>query len=282
MSRRRQKQQGHVNHERWLVSYADFITLLFAFFVVMYAISSVNEGKYRVLSDTLEQVFVERDDSPDESVQVTQSENGDLAMVGEQPGTSMIEAIVAEQGMDEPGAEAVDVEGDGFSDGQDLERRMGFVAATLESVLQPFIEQGSAEIVQKGTTIEIDMKSRLLFESGSARLSRDAINALRDVGKVISRRNYQIRVEGYTDNIPINTIAYPSNWELSASRAASVVHLFEKLGVPSGQLSAVGYGEHRPLASNATAEGRERNRRVSIVLSGESYHQPESPAPGDG
>jgi chemotaxis protein MotB len=127
----------------------------------------------------------------------------------------------------------------------------------------------------------------MLFESGSARLSREALKALRNVILIVKPLPNMINVEGHTDNVPISTISFPSNWELSAARAASVVHYFAKLGVASERMAAIGYGEFRPLSSNATAEGRKNNRRVNLLimarqLTDGSEYPPGTSSGGDG
>jgi chemotaxis protein MotB len=146
-------------------------------------------------------------------------------------------------------------------------KRLGFVAASLASVLQPLIDQQEVKVTHNGSWVEVTMRSTLLFPSGSARLSGGAMKILRDVSRVLKPVPNSVHVEGYTDNVPINTAAYPSNWELSAARAASVVHLFTRLGIAPERLAAVGYGEHRPVADNDTEGGRSRNRRVSLIIS---------------
>ena len=110
------------------------------------------------------------------------------------------------------------------------------------------------------------MKSKMLFESGSARLSRQALQALRKITRIIKPLTNSIHVEGYTDNIPIDTLFFPSNWELSAARAASVVHLFARFGVNPSRLAAIGYGEYQPIADNTTEEGRSTNRRIVLII----------------
>ena len=110
------------------------------------------------------------------------------------------------------------------------------------------------------------MKSKMLFSSGSARLSRDVLNVLKGMADIIKPLPNQIRVEGHTDNVPIKTVSFPSNWELSAARAASVVHLFTRYGVDSRRMAATGFGEFRPIAANEQEEGRQKNRRVAMVI----------------
>lgn len=262
MGRKKKSGHGALNHERWLVSYADFITLLFAFFVVMYAISSVNEGKYRVLATTLDLVFKDPKASK-EPIQVGDPQHGGVSIIGEAPGPAMIPTDSAPgPGEDAPGeAPVAPVPGV-----NNAEHRLSYVASSLESTLKPFVEDGAVELNFHGTWLEIDMKTSMLFKSGDARLSNVAINVLRDVSAILKTVPHSIRVEGNTDNVPIKTLAFPSNWELSAARSASVVDLLVRLGVQPSRLEAVGYGEYRPKQSNDTEQGRQANRRVSIVV----------------
>lgn len=253
---RRRRQEEHQNHERWLVSYADFITLLFAFFVVMYSISSVNDGKYRVLSNTLTEAFVKaaRSDDPiqiGEELRSLQPQFGDAAVSGEnQPEPLTIEPLSSEQS----GASMVDT------------KTLDAIQTRLSSTLSEYSDQGLVNVTRSARGLEVEMKSNMLFESGSARLSRAALKALRKVIVIVKPLPNLINVEGHTDNVPINTISFPSNWELSAARSASVVHYFAKLGVDSSRMAAIGYGEHRPLSNNETEEGRKNNRRVNLLI----------------
>ena len=264
MTRRKRQQEEHENLERWLVSYADFVTLLFAFFVVMYAISSVNEGKYRVLSDTLTEAFR---DPVKSSTPARGSEP--------QPASPVIEPIqpmAPEATSQASGTDAVGV----LPAGSALvgERQRGptedldTLAEQITDELEPFLGQRLIEISRVGDTVEVAMKSQMLFESGSARLSPQAMPALEGVGRVLGPAGNAIRVEGHTDNRPIATLQFPSNWELSAARAASVVHFLMRIGIEPARMAAIGYGEHRPVGDNASDEGRQRNRRVTLVILG--------------
>lgn len=237
------------SRDRWLVSYADFITLMFAFFVVMYAISSVNEGKYRVLSESLTAVFSEQPRAKTPQPQA-------LPSVHAEPIREELPEVqpLSEPPAAEPGEDPTE------------DRSVEALQQRLEISLEPFQKQGLVEIDRKDGRIEVRMKSKMLFDSGSARLSNAVLRALRDVGRILQPLENPIRVEGHTDDVPINTIEYPSNWELSAARAASVVHFFSRIGVPPDRLAAVGYGEHRPLADNTSEEGRAANRRVTLVI----------------
>ncbi|MCB1760012.1 MAG: flagellar motor protein MotD [Gammaproteobacteria bacterium] len=251
---RRKRHEEPSNHERWLVSYADFITLLFAFFVVMYSISSINEGKYRVLSETLTNAFV----TPAQSlkpVQVGEQVRNLVPMAGEYAAP---EPVPSEP---EPEPEAA-----AESESQTTPSNMDEVRAQLDLALDDYIDQKLVNITRTDRGIEVEMKSKMLFRSGSASLSSSAYRALRSVAMILKRLPNRINVEGHTDNVPIKTVTFPSNWELSAARAASVVHLFAKLGVGSKRMAATGYGEHQPIDDNGSEAGRQSNRRVALVI----------------
>jgi chemotaxis protein MotB len=261
VTRRRRKHDEHENLERWLVSYADFVTLLFAFFVVMYAISSVNEGKYRVLSDTLTEAF--RDPG----------KGAAQARAAEPPSaTVLVEPIQVAAAAGSAGADAAGILPAGSALVGERQRGatqdLATLAEQITDELQPFLGQRLIEISKVGDTVEVAMKSQMLFDSGSARLSPRALPALEGVGRVLAPAGNAIRVEGHTDNRPINTLQFPSNWELSAARAASVVHFLMRVGIEPARMAAIGYGEHRPVGDNASDEGRQRNRRVTLVILG--------------
>jgi chemotaxis protein MotB len=254
MARRRRREEEPENLERWLVSYADFITLLFAFFVVMYAISSVNEGKYRVLSETLNEVFSvsARSDKP---IQVGEPPRDVLALPDA--------PLAAQQHRPPPVESAGEGGGGGTEAGDGAALR---IADELSISLQNHLDQGLMRIRRDGDRVEIEMAERMLFGSGEARLSTDALVPLRALARTLARIPSHLQVEGHTDNVPISTAAFPSNWELSAARAASVVHFLARSGVEPWRMSAVGMGEHRPIAENSDARGRATNRRVKVVV----------------
>ena len=269
MARRRKRKEDHVNHERWIVSYADFITLLFAFFVVMYSISSVNEGKYRVLSQTLTNAFQESGRSPTPIQVGEQRQNG-----GEVIGAERKNALIQTEVKLGPGTYQ-ESGGDVGKDDKDLAKmpaeegqRLRFLAATIQNMLEPYVDQGLVDVDYTKNRVRVNMKDKMLFESGSANLSKAAVGVLRDISRVLSSVPNQLQVEGNTDNRPIHTEEFPSNWELSAARAASVVHVMTRMGVDPSRMTAIGYGEYRPKADNATEEGRAKNRRVTLVILG--------------
>lgn len=234
MPRRRQHEE-HENHERWLVSYADFITLLFAFFVVMYSISSVNEGKYKVFTESLEGIFTQ----PDRSVRPIP--------IGE----NVPRATDRSTGM-QP-------ENESFKQ----------ITKGMEAAFSELIEEGQITLRGTETWLEIELNSSLLFPSGNATPNDAAFELIERLAGILAPYRNPIQVQGFTDNLPISTPAYPTNWELSSARAASVVRMLTTHGVDPARLAAVGYGEHQPVADNATAEGRARNRRVVLAIARE-------------
>ncbi len=243
---RRKKEEEHENHERWLVSYADFITLLFAFFVVMYAISSVNEGKYRVLSDSISSAFKNI------------------------PGTTA--GAMVEVNPSSPTPEAIPFKRPQIANlKQDVQREQSREmlrkkAKEITEALAPLVQQGQVRVTEGALGITVEINASVLFDSGEARLQGPAIRALTAVGQILATTDFPITVEGHTDNAPIKTPLFPSNWELSGARAASVVRLFIDTGVDARRLTATGYAEQRPMTDNATVEGRQRNRRVAINM----------------
>ncbi len=262
---RKKKPEEHVNHERWLVSYADFITLLFAFFVVMYALSSVNEGKYRVLSDSMIAAFRNAPQSL-RPIQIGEAVKAPPKIVPDSM-RNMKPIPPSKQPIEESDVEKQKQDKEaGMRDRQ----KLNDVQKKLEKSLGGMIENDLISVKRTSQGLEIEINSSILFDSGRASIQAKAVPVLTDVADSIKDLPNAIRVEGFTDNIPIETTAFPSNWELSAGRAASVVHIFSDEGVDPFRLAAVGYGEYRPIALNTTAEGRKSNRRVVIVILNEA------------
>ena len=274
----RRRHEEHENHERWLVSYADFLTLLFAFFVVMYAVSSVNEGKYRVLSDAMVSAFRSSTRSL-EPIQVGQLVRAppvrqQLPVTTPRPipiPVQLVEELDGEKSgrgtEDEPGGAGPEANvGPGGQESNAPAAHRESVARQIELALEGLLARGLVDVRTTEFGVEVEIKTSLLFPSGSARLVDGALPVLRDLSAILKTFPNAVQVEGFTDNVPINTEVFPSNWELSAGRAASVVHVFTRNGVRPERLVAIGYGEHRPVAENATPEGRSRNRRVVVVI----------------
>lgn len=236
---RRKRQEEHDNHERWLVSYADFITLLFAFFVVMYALSTVNEGKYRILSDSMVNAF----------------RNVPINTSGQAPAVVPIPL---------PPKPATVVR---TPDPVKEQRRENEnVAKDILEVMAPLIEQGKVRVIETSRGVTIEINDSILFSPGQALLQPPMVKAMRAIAEVIAASEFPITIEGHTDNVPISTLQFPSNWELSAVRATTVLRLFADAGVAAERLTAIGYADTRPVEPNLLADGRARNRRVSILI----------------
>jgi|SRR5690625_89755 len=249
MRRRRRQQEETGSQDRWLVSYADFITLLFAFFVVMYSISQVNESKYRVLSNTLTAVF----NRPELSV--------DPLQVGEEARSNPMNLIELMAPLNDWGD---------LGDGGQMESwtdDLADIGQQLAQVLGNWVDQELVRIEGNENWLEIELRSSLLFASGEATLDLSALELLATIAGVLADHDHAVRVEGFTDDRPIQTPRFPSNWELSTARAAAVVRLLVEEGVSPRRLSAVGYGEFRPVTDNDSIEGRARNRRVVLKVS---------------
>ncbi|MES2871246.1 MAG: flagellar motor protein MotD [Pseudomonadota bacterium] len=245
MSRRRRQAEEHVNHERWLVSYADFITLLFAFFVVMYSISSINEGKYKVISQALLGVFNDAERS------VKPIPIGDERAQTIKPAQPLVN----------------DSEQTDSGIGQIPDDPLKRIADDITSAFGELIASKQLTVRGNELWVEIELNSSLLFGSGDAMPSDVAFTIIDKVAAILKPFDNPVHVEGFTDNLPIRTAQYPTNWELSSARSASVVRMLAMQGVNPGRMASVGYGEFQPVANNATPEGRALNRRVVLVVS---------------
>jgi len=250
MRRRRTPKDDLHNKERWLISYADFITLLFAFFVVMYSVSSVNEGKYRVLSETLTGVF----NSPQRAIQPV--------AVGEQP---VLAPVNAPEQMVRP--EIAKVPGTGGEDGLNRSDALRDMAEQLTTEFDDLIARGVVSLETSDQWLELNLPNSMLFTSGAAEPHYDAFDVIEKIASVLRNRDNAIKVEGFTDNQPIRTSRFPSNWELSSARASAVARMLMMEGVEPERLAAIGYGQYQPIARNDTEEGRRRNRRVVLLIS---------------
>ena len=266
MARKKKKHEDHVNHEAWAIPYADLMTLLLAFFVVMYAVSVVNEGKYRVMSNSIIEAF-----------------NGSSHVIAPMPQTrtsphNVDPAMAAPQG--QPGAATTPVNVPIPAKPQSVrvmdvrqtlqdrteQKNLEVIRDQIQRAMQPLIDKQMV-IVRKTTHwLEIELRTDILFPSGVAKLSDQADGVLDQMAGILKPFPNAVRIEGYTDDRPINTSLYPSNWELSAARAAAVARLFSEQGVEPARLGIVGWSEYRPAADNTTADGRNHNRRVLIVI----------------
>jgi chemotaxis protein MotB len=236
MARRAKHGESEDNRDRWLISYADFITLLFAFFVVMYSLSTLNTGKYRVFSESLNTAFKGGPPAP-----ATKEEE-------------LIKMLVAKR--NERIAEQV----------RKQHEAMQSMAKDVSTVLTPLINTGQVNVTQSSKGLKININASALFNQGDAKLLGEGAEALTQVAKVLRDGTQAVEVEGYTDDVPIKNPQFPSNWELSSARACSVVRLFIDQGLAPSRLSAAGFADNRPVQPNTTSEGRALNRRVSVMV----------------
>ncbi|HEX9080563.1 MAG TPA: OmpA family protein [Desulfuromonadaceae bacterium] len=253
--------EKHANHERWLVSYADFITLLFAVFTTLYAMSQTDKKKVEEIMQSLQQSFgMVTAGAPSPKVNVIQSKQ--IAVVPTiKPEISVM-----------PASARAGVTGRGKGRAEEKDFRQ--IKSSIEAYL---VKQGAQGKVALGITrrgLVVSLKEAGFFDSGSAQIKPSAYDLLNTIAEAMTQYSNPLRVEGHTDNIPISTSLFPSNWELSAARATNVLkYLLKYYDTEPEKISATGYGEFRPVADNATAEGRAKNRRVDLVmLSGEGEH----------
>ncbi len=256
-SRRRMAREEELeeadNSHRWVLSYADFITLLFAFFVVMYSISSVNDGKFRVLSDSMESVFRRPEPLP-----------APVDLGGGMTGVGRIPNNDADGG--QPTRALEEIVQDDFPVPVTAIDAHDVTAGEIEKVLKDPIELDHVRIRQSEEWIEVELDGEFAFASGQARLSKAAEPTISRLAAMVKASTTPVRVEGFSDNVAVQNPLYGSNWELSAARAGSVAATFVARGVDAERLSAAGFGELHPVADNATAQGREKNRRVVIAI----------------
>jgi chemotaxis protein MotB len=285
---RKHKHEEHANHEAWAIPFGDLMCLLLAFFVVMYAISSINEGKFRVLSDSLQAAFRGTPKTL-EPVQVGEKSRGsgaDIAVsivqqsnIEGQP-RQMLEAISVGQAKGKGLGPSRD---NGTGKGRDkievvVPPELAKLADEVEKSLALLVDADLVIVRRHSFWIEVEIRADILFPSGVATISPSAVPALQALAKALSPYPNPVRVEGHTDNVPIKTTAFPSNWELSAARAATVVHLLSNGGVMANRLSVIGLGEWRPIKPNDSVDGRNANRRVMLVILSGAADSPDNNA----
>jgi len=255
---RKKKHPEHVNHERWLISYADFITLLFAFFVVLYSSSQVDHRKVGKLALAIQVAFQELGVFPASGTAVPLQADGSVP-----PNTvQMLENIQHTASIGRIVSSAAGALGGSEENGAIAE-----LQKELEKALAPEIFHKDVALRREPDGLVISLREVGFFPSGSAELRLHAIPALRRITEVLLERPYEIRIEGHTDNVRIHTAQFASNWELSAARAIEVVRLMiSEMGYAPQRLSVGGYGEFHPVAPNNTEEERALNRRVDVVI----------------
>lgn len=256
--RKKKKVPEHVSQDRWLVSYADFITLLFAFFVVLYASAQVDKRKAGRLAQAIQVAFQNlgvfktsntkiplQDDNamPFENAQVVENTQltGDMKKI-----------VNPMKGILSSAAET-----------QSLEN----VQAAIQKALGPEIQRREVSMSMRPEGLIISLKEMGFFDSGAATIRPDSLDAVARLAEVLKQRPENLRIEGHTDNVPIHTARFASNWELSTSRSTEMIRLLiTQYGLLPEHLSAAGYGEFHPVATNSTEAGRAQNRRLDVVI----------------
>ena len=235
MKRRRGTDRRRPSHERWLVSYADFITLLFAFFVVMYSAAQLDKRRAGKLATAIQTAFQQYGSLPPKP-----AETGGLAPVGD-PGTLPV--------------------------GNTDENEFRLLRARVQQTMAPEIASGDVAVRETGDGLIVSLREVGFFETGSADIRASSLPAFERLADLLRESTSDIRIEGHTDNVPIHNAHFSSNWDLSTARATTTIRLLiVKYGFDPKRLSAAGYGEYRPLATNLTPEGRAMNRRVDVVI----------------
>jgi chemotaxis protein MotB len=256
--RRRRHSEEHGSHERWLVSYADFITLLFAFFVVMYASSQVDKRKVGKLALSIQVAF--------QNLGVFDTSNTRIPLSDSEP-VPFSQVQVVENAIRSTDFGHFVQPMKGFLTPRTASAPMKQVQSEIEKVLAPEIQKHVVDVSAQREGLVISLREIGFYESGSAVLRTSARNALDRLAAVLQTRSEALRVEGHTDNVPIHNRVFASNWELSSARASGLVRQFaDHYGFGPQRLSAAGYAEYHPVASNETAEGQAKNRRVDIVI----------------
>jgi chemotaxis protein MotB len=255
---RKKKAGGHVSHERWLVSYADFITLLFAFFVVLFASSQVDKRKVGRLAAAIQEAF--------QQMGIFQTSNSRTPMVTVDPlPRETVQLIENGKGLSGQGQMPSPFEK--LAGTPAPHKDLGAVQKELEHALAPEIQRHEVELKARREGLVISLREIGFFDSGSAELRPSSEPSVRRIAQVLAVQPNDLRIEGHTDDVPIHNEHFASNWELSTARATEMIRLFiTRYHLPSARLSAGGYAEFYPVATNQTDEGRAQNRRVDIIV----------------
>jgi chemotaxis protein MotB len=253
--------RSRVTHDRWLVSYADFITLLFAFFVVLFASAKADQKKQMAVAQAIDEAF---------------RSLGMFSEVSRRPAKNVNHAAAAEQAAMPMNI----VMGDDVLSPAQVKSDLDKLRQDLEQRLSNQIAQHTVAIRMGRNGLVISLREAGFFASGSATPRDESLSALREIGARVGRSAYDVRVEGHTDNVPIHTFQFDSNWELSSARATNIARLFlDQHAIAPEHLSTAGYAEFHPVANNQTAEGRAMNRRVDLVVLPRSEIDLSSPEP---
>jgi chemotaxis protein MotB len=252
MSRKREHEAEKENGERWLLTYSDLITLLMIFFVVLYSMSKVDVAKFQAMAESLNKVL---NGGTPSKIELSTSPSGPTFVTPNTPQNSALRPKSSSVGK-QSGQGNVDAENMSIDA---IKAKLDKFAADngIQTTLATSIEE-------RGLVVRI--QETLLFESGSADINTGARDILEKISTVLAAAPNQIRVEGHTDNLPIRTSRFPSNWDLSVIRATNVVQILQKDGIIPDRLSATGYGEYRPIATNDSDANRAKNRRIDLII----------------
>lgn len=246
---RKKKHEEHENHERWLVSYADFITLLFAFFVVMFASSQTDKGKQQQMSESMKKAM--------EESTFTASLQGILGGVADDTGKG--NAMMKGPGGTKPDTTPITTPSEVVELIPAMQR--------LKKELRAEVDAGTMEIHMTGRGLVVTLQQTAFFPSGDDTVAPSSFDSIKKVAMIIESLPNPIRLEGHTDSLPIRNGRFHSNWELSAARSITMMELIvHKFDIPEGRMAIAGYSDTVPVASNETEDGRARNRRVDIVI----------------
>jgi len=272
MTRRRRRQRAHSNHERWLVSYADFITLLFAFFVVLYASAQVDQRKVGRLALAIQVAFQEMGVFPASTTQIPLNSNEPMPF-------STVQAVENVKHNAELGRIASPPEDSVAAASEQAD--LSTMQSELQQALQSEIAKHQVSLHRESEGLVVSLKEFGFFNSGSATIKPEAMPALDRIASILAVHTCRLRIEGHTDNVPIHTTQMPSNWELSTARSTEVVRvLIIAHRFAPQRLSAAGYAEYHSIASNLTVQGRAQNRRVDIlILAAPASKVPSSSSP---
>lgn len=248
-NKRKRRQHEEENGEAWLLPYSDLMTLLLAVFIVLFASSQIDKEKAQQMSEAF----------TDSMMTKTYAE----AKISSQETTQPPRTPGEKSEPNAPGAKS------------ELEQ-MEALKLKLDAKLESENLTSSVKTGIDSRGLVVSLNNAIFFDSGSAQIKKENEKTLLDIARIVNTTNNFIRIEGHTDNVPMKSEMYPSNWDLSAARAANVVQLFiNKADVPPEKLVAVGYGEYRPVADNSTEEGRAKNRRIDIIVMSEKYNDLE-------
>ncbi len=258
--RARRHSVEHDNVERWLVSYADYMTLLFALFVVLYAMAMINEEPFETATESIGRAFQANEQQPK-----NRGHGDDILPVNSSKTNKRLfgNGILEDAG---PELVAGEVTLSNVSDAQ-VGTTLTSLETDLHEALYELVESGYAQLQIDGDWLEIELNSGLLFPSGSSSPTNAAKDILSVIYQVIADSSNYIRVRGYTDNQVIATEIFSSNWELSVFRATAILRVLEELTLNPARMAIEGYGQYYPNADNKTATGRAKNRRVVIAIS---------------